>query len=284
LQNEHKIYDVKSLLALDNKENYWLIDNMLPAVGKAMVYGEPGCFKSTLVFDLAVAVAYPKGLLLREFAILKHGPVLLVSTESSMYGNRDRLYKHMNSRSGYSREKELTGHGINELAPLSELPLYFCHKPFFIDQDSDFKEFKEALDMYRPRLVIYDPLDSFLSADENSARETKAFRRNADRLIEEHEFCLVIIHHATKGMAPTARGSSAWKGWVDAHIHVTKSTRKIGDNREVDVITAVAEKQREGQAKQLFQADVIHDEVRHMVTFDLHTTQQDDLSTRSLRE
>ena len=257
-RRRHQIYSVTDLLALEDDPNRWIVPSVLQKANRILVFGEGGHYKSTIVFDLCVAVA-SKGSLLRQFDVLHHGPVLLNSTEGSIFDNKNRLLSHMRA------------HGLSP----SDVRLFFCQQPFCLDDVSDIEELEKEIKRINPLLVVLDPLDSFFSGDENSSKETKIFRRTVDRLIDEHKCSFLVIHHQTKSQPgtgsapsnPSPRGSSAWYGWADAVLHVKCVNKKLGLPEKTEVVTVESLKQRNGEKGHLFSAVPMIDKVLKQTTF-----------------
>ena len=272
-QKRHKLYRIEDLLTLQDDGNRWLVSNMLPRIGKTIVYGHGGTYKTTILFDLAVGVA-SRGALLRQFPIDYHGPVLLVSTESSKYANKDRILSHIRARESISPELSARG-GRAPIPNSDEMPIFFCHQAFDFDEISDQQEFDGVMEEIKstvgryPAYVMLDPLDSFISGDENSARETKPFRKYGDHIVEKYETSLCVIHHSTKSQEnPSIRGSGAWRGWTDAALFFQKKSITYGDVT-ISYVDVVSDKQRDGREGRIFSVVPEFDDVRKMTTFTL---------------
>lgn len=289
-QARHKIYRVEDLLTLEDDGQRWLVNNMVPRIGRTMVYGHGGTFKTTILFDLAIGVA-SGGALLRQFPIDQHGPVFIVSTESSKYANRDRLLSHIRARESSSPEL-LQRQAVGKGAPMpitKEMPIFFCHQAYDFDDVMDQKEFEAAFEAIKeetgqyPRFTLLDPLDSFISGDENSAKETKPFRKFGDHIVEKYETSLCVIHHSTKDKEnPSIRGSGAWRGWTDAALFFQKKFVTFnGEN--LTYVDVTSDKQRDGREGHIFSVIPEFDQVRKMTTFVLMSDGIDpDFLTRSV--
>lgn len=280
----HKVYDIEELCALQDDGKHWLVRDMVPKIGRTMVWGDGGTFKTSILIDLAVAVA-SGGALLRQFTVDDHGPVFIVSAEGSIYSNRDRILAHLRARETYSPEfEQRLQKGKTQLLPNKEdLPIYYCQKAYLLDEPEDREEFTDTIEEIKPKLIIIDPLDSFFEGEENSASETKRFRRYFDEVIEKHQCSVMIIHHSTKDSEkPSIRGSSAWRGWIDASLRFAKREIEVG-NQKLQYVEVEAQKQRDGAEGKLFTALPEFDKVRNMTTYTLvDTTVDPDILTKSL--
>lgn len=235
-----RVYTMKELVELEVDPDQWIVPLMIPKNGKTFVYGDGGTGKTTMMLDLCVAVAAPaRELHLGLFPVKHHGPVLVVTVEGSIAAIRRRLIGQLRSRG---------------LRP-DEVDLHFCHDAFLLDDLDEAREFEENVERIQPVLTLIDPLDSFFQGDENSARDTKRFRRNANKIIDRFNTSLVIIHHQTKGSSdnkPTLRGSSALRGWADVVIHLTGQPKQLGLPEELKVISVDSEKIRDERDGHLF--------------------------------
>jgi len=251
----HQIYSVRDLLALKDDPDRWIVENMIPTSGRTLVFGQGGTFKSTIIFDLCVAIA-SEGLLLRQFSVNKYGPVLLNSTEGSIFDNRDRILTHARA------------HGINP----ADMPLYFCQQPFCLDDAVDIELLEGYIKQLKPIMVVLDPLDSFFSGDENSSKETKLLRRAIDMLIDKYRVSFILIHHESKNTkgGSTPRGSTAWYGWADAVLHVKVEHKKVGLPEKMKVVSVESQKQRNGKSGHIFSGVPFIDEQLKQMTFNFY--------------
>lgn len=81
----------------------------------------------------------------------------------------------------------------------------------------------------KPDLICIDTLNRFLLGDENSAQDTKVFLDACSDLMRTYRCTVLIIHHT--GVSESAqgrgRGSSAWRGALDAEVSITKEDSRI---------------------------------------------------------
>lgn len=251
-RRNHIIYSAKDLLDLQDDPDRWIVPNMIPRAGRTLVYGQGGAFKSTIVFDLAIAMT-SQHFLFQQFAVNKHGPVLVNSTEGNIYESKRRILAHARA---------------HEANP-AEIPFYFCQQPFYLDDNKDVYELRKKVEEFKPIMIVLDPLDSFFSGDENSAKETKLVRRTIDELIDDYDIAFIILHHETKSSdKPTPRGSGAWYGWADSVLHV-KGMKKVipGVGEPLDFVEITGQKQRNGKTGKVFSGVPNIDEVLDVVTF-----------------
>ena len=248
----HTIYSAKDLLDLQDDPNRWIVPNMIPRAGRTLVYGQGGVFKSTIVFDLSVAMT-SNNFLFQQFPVNVYGPVLVNSTEGNIYESKRRILAHARA------------HEVNP----AEIPFYFCQQPFHLDSREDVDELRGRIEELKPIMIVLDPLDSFFGGDENSAKDTKLVRRAIDELIDDYNVTFVILHHETKSSdKPTPRGSGAWYGWVDSVLHVKGMKKTIpGVSEPLNFVEITGQKQRNGKTGKVFSGVPNIDEVLDVVTF-----------------
>jgi hypothetical protein len=80
---------------------------------------------------------------------------------------------------------------------------------------SDVSLLGEALQQTRARLVIVDPIQSYLGAkvDAHRSNETRPVLDGLSRLAEEHDCCILLVRHLSK--APTGRAIHRGLGSID---------------------------------------------------------------------
>jgi len=250
----HRMYSAAELARLKEDPDRWIVPELIPKGGRTLVYGLGSSYKTSLCFDLAVAVA-GNGNMLQQFPVDKHGHVLIVSTESNIHENSRRLKQHCRA------------HGIS----LDSLNLTYCQEPFYLDDKNDVVELAAWIEDLQPCMVMLDPLDSFFMGDESSAKETKPVRRAVDNLISTFGCAFVILHHTTKGKGnKLPRGSSAWFDWADAALYTEKKLVKLGLPERVPFLEVTAKKQRNGRTGRALSGIAVHNPLLNTFTFDIY--------------
>jgi hypothetical protein len=69
-----------------------------------------------------------------------------------------------------------------------------------------------------PGVIVIDTLHRFLSGDENSAQDAGKMIHACDRLRDEFNATILLVHHTGKATTETSRGSGAWRGAMDVEI------------------------------------------------------------------
>ncbi len=178
----------------------WVAQDLFPAVGVGVLFGDPGSKKTWSGLHLAVSVAMGAPWLGRP---VKQGPVLLVDEESGDGRLRRRLAQVVR--------------GLN--AP-ADLPLaYVTSAGFKPAKSEDLAELDSLLASVQPVLVIVDAFRDVLHGDENSSEDTQLLMEALRQLANRHGCLMLAIHHANKNGG--YRGSSAILAAADVFVNVT---------------------------------------------------------------
>ena len=208
----------------------YLIKGIMRKGGLGMIYGESGCGKSFTLLDMAASIACEE---IETWHGLKlhHGPVVYFAGEGAD-GLNARLACWCNER------------GINP----NSLQLEIFDEVFKLDCGNEDPEHSlentiaEIKAIYeKPALVIFDTLNIYMKAEENSNTDVGRFCLASRKLIQELSCTVFIAHHTGKNSEAKklARGASALKGAMDFELQLQKSeslltlsTSKIKDGKE----------------------------------------------------
>jgi len=179
----------------------WLVDGLVPAVGTALLYGDPGSKKTWSAMHLAVAVAAGADWLGRP---VEQGPVLILDEESGDHRMRRRLGAVMR--------------GLNAPADLSLA--YVSLAGFKPADPADLAEIDSILAQVQPVLVVLDALADVLAGSENAVEDVMPLMQALRRLADDHHCLVLVIHHSNRANG-SYRGSSAILGAVDLAVQVT---------------------------------------------------------------
>ena len=191
-------------IKLDDASNY-LIKDLLPRAGLAVIWGPPKCGKSFWAFDLLMHVAL--GWNYRGHRVAS-GPI---------------VYAALEGQQGFKRRIEAF-----RLAKLSEAdggspPFYLM--PASLSLVADCKaliaDIRRQLGDAKPIAVCIDTLNRSLAGSENSDEDMSAYIRAADSIRDAFDCLAVIIHHCGHG-AERPRGHSSLMGALDVQIGVKR--------------------------------------------------------------
>lgn len=181
----------------------WLIPQILPKEGIALLYGPPGCGKSFLSMAWSLCIASGKSWLGHE---VLRGPVAYIAGEGSFgIGPRLKAWKqfhHFQGDSGVRWFDESLA--LQDTGNFNELVTAFTE---------DFEQ--------PPVLVVIDTLSRCSGgADENSNTEMAKVIAAADVLQQKFHCTVLIIHHAGKDRDRGPRGASSLTGNTETIIEV----------------------------------------------------------------
>jgi len=250
-QDGYRLYTLEDLIALEDDPLRWIIPNMLPKdKGKVVVYGFGGDYKSTLMFDIAVAVA-SGGLALHQFPVYRQGRVVAICTEGNKYTNGARLAAMLRARN---------------LHP-GKVDLLFGDRPLKLHDARGRQVLADIVTKLRPLLLLLDPYRAFFAGDENSTKETNQFTDAVDEIQDICGTTVIIVHHARKD--GQLRGNLGLYNWADMvlHFQVARKQKLAGVPEPKDIVKVTAEKARDGEEGDLFCAIPFFDKALGITTF-----------------
>ena len=180
----------------------WLIAGLLPKEGVAILFGQPGTYKSFLAIDWALSIGFGYGWLGKE---VKKGGVAYIAGEGKAgLGPRIKAWKAHNKRQGNS-EVYWLGQSVN----LSDSESCYALQKA-LDKVASETEIK---------LIIIDTFSrNSGDADENSNKDVKIFMRSLDYLQRKYSCSVLLIHHVGKDPSKGIRGASAFTGDTETTI------------------------------------------------------------------
>ena len=195
-------------------QTQWLVEDLWTEQAVGILGGEPKCCKSFLALDLAVSVASGTACL-RQFAVRRHGTVLLFPAEDSLPVVRQRL-------EGICAAAQVT---------LADCPIEVITAPALrLDLPADRQRLRDTVQRLRPVMLILDPLIRLHRLDENDASQIAALLSFLRELQREYKLAVLLVHHARTDShasrpGQALRGSSELHGWGDSNLYM----RRKGD-------------------------------------------------------
>jgi len=178
----------------------WLVKDLLPAKGLAVIYGPSGSGKSFLSLDLAASIAEGKSWFGRR---VNSAPVIYLALEGED-GIRQRT------------EAWVQHNGV----PLPN-DLQFILQPFKLSDEKDVDELAKVLP--KGCVLIIDTLSKASStSDENTSHDMGVLTDAAKRLQVLTEGLVLLIHHTGKNESAGMRGHSSLSATIDASIQVSR--------------------------------------------------------------
>lgn len=198
----------------------WLVKNLLPRAGVAVLFGAPACGKSFIALDVAQRVARGLPFCGRR---VRQGPALYLPGEGGN-GVAQRL-----TAWAVGHRAEAATAPVVESVPLlvgEELPE--------LNSSIGQARARAAVELVRPALLIIDTLaQSIPGTDENAAEAMSPVLRYLASIAAEFDLLALVVHHARKegenesGGLASMRGSSAIGGAADAVLRVHRNKNEL---------------------------------------------------------
>jgi hypothetical protein len=245
---------MQALLSRPSKQ--WLIDNVVGAADKVMIYGASGCGKTHVVIDLIFAscMGVPFA---RRFTTARRLNVAYAAGEG-LSGLAQRFASVMDFYSYHDPMFDYPNFTFFETVP----QLYAGDDAIYSERITDFiAEWKarQAAGECQPLdLLIIDTLHTATAgADENSAKDMGIVLQLVQRATKELGCAVILVHHTGKN-GESERGSSALRGAMDTMIHIAK----LSDNGTKAVMRCAKSKDSESWKEQTFDLTAHLDSVR----------------------
>lgn len=193
-----KLRSVQDLVNAPARE--YLLEGLLAPREFSVWWGAPKCGKSFLLLRIAYGVALGLPMWAREAV---RCPVLYVAAEGE--GGIGGRLEALEAQHGVAADFHLIAQSVD-----------------LFNEDADLSDLIEAARHVGARLLVLDTLARVLvGGDENATRDMSAFVRNIDRLREEADVHVAVVHHGGH-QGNHARGSIALVGAADLVVKVEK--------------------------------------------------------------
>lgn len=211
-------------------DRQWVIDEILPANGMAMLWAPPNEGKSFVALSLAMAIA--RGISWHGRSTLK-GSTLYVATEGT-FENRIEAYRQYHELAGKEVPFALIEDGVDLYSPRSTDAAEIIAAAKQVSARSG-----EPM-----RLIVVDTLAGvFSNGKENTQEDMGAVLTNLARIRRETGAAVLVVHHPGKNEKNGPRGSSTLPARLDATLELKKDTITV-------------RKQRDGKTGDKFQFDL----------------------------
>ena len=188
----------------------WLIEHLWSHQAVGIIGGSPKSGKTWLALEIAVSVASGSPCL-GTFAVRSPGPVLLYAAEDSASALRDRV------------QTLAQVHGVD----FQELDLHIITiDTLRLDRPDHQDRLEATLQVYKPALLILDPLVRVHAIDENIAGQVAALLGYLRSLQRKTGAAIALVHHVRKNASAAAgagnslRGSGDLYAWVDSFLYL----------------------------------------------------------------
>jgi hypothetical protein len=205
----YTLLNIAALLAMTLPR--WVLRRVIRLGELVVVYGEPSCFKTFVVLDIVLRIAF--GLAWGKYKTTPGRVVYLAGEGAGGLGKRLLAWA------------TLLPAGVRiEDARFRILP----HALAFLSND-EFGALKEALSAEgeKPDVIIVDTLSRYMvGGDENSAQHMGIFVGRCGELRDATGATVIVVHHKGKN-ALMERGSSALRGAADVMLEVTRQGQHV---------------------------------------------------------
>jgi hypothetical protein len=206
-----------SALESETAQKPWLIEQLWLREAVGIVGGPPKLLKTWLALEMAVSVAL-RSPCLGNFPVHTSGPVLLFAAEDSQAKVRSRLQSLAGNHGSSLEQIDVRVITVDTLR---------------LDRSTDQERLAATVMLYRPVLLVLDPLVRLHSLDENQSGPMAALLGYFRALQRKTGTAIVIVHHARKnttssaGAGYTLRGSGDLYAWVDSFICVQRRRDRV---------------------------------------------------------
>lgn len=199
------ILTLDQLRQLPPKE--WLVDGVIETRSLSYIYGRPQSYKTFVALSLAFHVTTGSDWLGRP---TQKGKVFWVAGEG-VQGLPPRT-DAIAATTGYCDQADFLT--FRKELKISDIG--------FVDALIEELEIRD----FKPTLIVIDTLSRCFEGDENSQRDLSMFVRGCDRLRNELDCAVLVIHHSVKN-GSSERGSSVLRGDFDCayEVQASRTTR-----------------------------------------------------------
>lgn len=206
-----------SALEAETEQKPWLIEQLWTSEAVGILGGPPKLLKTWLALEMAVSVA-SQSPCLGTFPVHASGPVLLFAAEDSQSKIRKRLVSLARN------------HGFD----LEQINLHVITVDILrLDRMTDQERLTATVMLYKPVLLVLDPLVRMHGLDENASGQMAALLGYFRALQRKTGTAIAIVHHSRKNISSSAgagyslRGSGDLYAWVDSFICVQRRRDRI---------------------------------------------------------
>jgi len=188
----------------------WLIDQLWTHQAVGVIGGSPKSGKTWLALEMAVSVASGNPCLGR-FEVLSPGRVLIYAAEDSAVAVRSRI-------ESLARLHQVDFNRLDvHIITMDSLRL---------DRTEHQDRLESTLLLYKPALLILDPLVRIHAIDENVAGQVSTLLGYIRSLQRKTGAAIALVHHVRKNASPNGgagyslRGSGDLYAWLDSFLYL----------------------------------------------------------------
>ncbi len=192
------------------QQQSWLIERLWTHQAVGIIGGSPKSGKTWLALEMAVSVASGSPCL-DTFSVFSAGPVLLYAAEDSATALRTRV------------ETLAQLHKVD----INRLDVHIITVDSLrLDRPDHQDRLESTLHVYKPVLLVLDPLVRVHAIDENVAGQVSMLLGYLRSLQRKTGAAIALTHHIRKNVSPTGgagyslRGSGDLYAWLDSFLYL----------------------------------------------------------------
>lgn len=235
VDDDQVLFSVEELASLKGIED-WIVKDLFTPRGLGLFTGRPGVGKTQLAFQLAADIASSRPEFLDRPLDKAGETVLFLSLEMNKY-QLPHIAGPLYERYPDLDQRKLVVYGKGEMLPL--------------DQESGQAYFEALLEKIKPKVVIIDSLSHMASAELTSDTDMKTAFEFLQRVRNDYDFGLIIIHHhrkkandAQSKKRPNDLSDVYGSFYITAAVDFVLDLEERGDDAEQGTITLSVLKNR----------------------------------------
>ncbi|MEP6683935.1 MAG: AAA family ATPase [Parafilimonas sp.] len=177
IRRRHNIVTGTELLNMKEEEIPHLWDPFIPSTGLSSLVGSSDLGKSSLLRQLATAVALKNKEFLGQKLNVKHGRAIYFSTEDSKIATSIILKRQVG--------KDVKADDLENLV-------------YILNNDNAYNAINTELEMAKYDLVVIDAFSDVFDGQINDIGSVRRFLNKFDKLANKHECSIIFLHHNGK--------------------------------------------------------------------------------------
>jgi 5S rRNA maturation endonuclease (ribonuclease M5)/KaiC/GvpD/RAD55 family RecA-like ATPase len=196
------VESLKEFLNRSIRPRQCLMGSILAKNELTILSGPAKLGKSILALNIALRLA--SGEPWFTFDVKEACRVLLIQQEVSEEALQERLKKMIGG--------DIPAVAKPEIKSALEKFYQYSERGLLLDSEDGLKKIYGTIEKVKPDVIIFDPMYTFHSKNENSAEEMGAFFRILHKLIKKYQVAVILIHHFGKPSLFVREGGELHRG------------------------------------------------------------------------